>query len=213
MVRSWSSGGGETSEWGLVILSPRGWLYRKIRVCSDEGFEARIRLWVWDFPRKTTKDHAKKYDGDRPYIGLPRIVWLVIEDLGGKIWIASYDASCWSMSFTARVMEYGCSAKVDELDDVLLGHDTVVKFEVPVCESHFVEVLHAVTDLAKDAVDFWTTHFAGHDHREEVVRSELHDLVIVAMVVNDIDGLDDIRVLERRADTELCGDLLLVLLF
>ena len=33
------------------------------------------------------------------------------------------------------------------------------------------------------------------------------------MVMNDVDGLDNIRMLEGGADTELCGDLLLVLLF
>ncbi len=36
-----------------------------------------------------------------------------------------------------------------------------VKFEIPACESHFAEVLYAVTNLVKKAVDFRTTHFAS----------------------------------------------------
>ena len=38
------------------------------------------------------------------------------------------------------------------------------------------------------------------------------DFIIVAMVIDDIDSFDDVRVLEGRAHAELCGDLFLVLL-
>jgi hypothetical protein len=71
----------------------------------------------------------------------------------------------------------GSGTKIDEFDDVLFGHDAVVKFEVTMSETYFVKILYAITNLAKDAIDLWTTHFSCHDDREEVVRSEFHDLV------------------------------------
>jgi hypothetical protein len=113
----------------------------------------------------------------------------------------------------AGVVEDGCGAKVDELDDVLRGHDTVVEFEVAVGEPHFVEVLYAVAYLTKDAVDLWATHLSGHDYGKEIKGCELHDLIIVAMVKDDIDGLYDVGVFEGGTDTEFGGDFLLVLLF
>jgi hypothetical protein len=76
----------------------------------------------------------------------------------------------------AWVMENGSCTKVDELDDVAFCHDAVVKFKISVSEAHFVEVFHTVAYLAEYAIDFWTTHFASHDDREEVERSKLHDL-------------------------------------
>jgi len=39
------------------------------------------------------------------------------------------------------------------------------------------------------------------------------DLIIVAMVVNDVDGFDDVCMLESRPYAELSGDLFLVLFF
>jgi hypothetical protein len=43
--------------------------------------------------------------------------------------------------------------------------------------------------------------------------TEETDFIIVAMVENDIDSFYDVGVLEGGANTELCGDLFLVLLF
>ena len=76
----------------------------------------------------------------------------------------------------AWVVENGSCTKVDELDDVALCHDAVVKFEISVSEAHFVEVFYTVAYLAEYAIDFWTTHFTSHDDREEVKGSKLHDL-------------------------------------
>ena len=37
----------------------------------------------------------------------------------------------WRVNLTAGITEYNCSAKVEELGDVLLRRDAVVKFEIP----------------------------------------------------------------------------------
>lgn len=110
-------------------------------------------------------------------------------------------------------MEDSSSTKVDKLYDVVVCHDAIIQFEIAMCEAHFVKVFYAIANLAEDTVNFGTTHFAGHDDREEIKRSKLHDLIIVAMVEDDVDCFYDIGVLEGGAYTEFSGDLFLVLLF
>jgi len=109
-------------------------------------------------------------------------------------------------------VEDGSSAKVDQFDDIRLGHDAVVEFEVTVRKSDGVEILDAVAYLTEYAVDLWPTHLARHDDAKEIKRRIFHDLIVMTMITNDIDGLNDIGVFESRTDTKLCGDLLLVFL-
>jgi hypothetical protein len=67
----------------------------------------------------------------------------------------------------ARIVEDSGGAKVDELEGIVYGHDTVVEFEVTMHEAHLVEVFDAITDLAKDTVYLWAAHFARQDNTEE----------------------------------------------
>jgi hypothetical protein len=73
-------------------------------------------------------------------------------------------------------MKDSCGTKVDKLYDVVVCHDAIIEFEVAMSEAHLVEVLYAIAHLAEDTVYFWTTHFSGHDDREEIKRSKLHNL-------------------------------------
>ena len=130
---------------------------------------------VGNFPREAAEEHAEEDDGETPYVCFPWIVGLVVEDFGGEIGIAAYNASCRSVRL-AGIMEDGGGTKVDELYSVVVCHDTVIEFEVAVCEAHLVEVFYTIAHLAEDAVYFWATHFAGHDDREEIKRSKLHNL-------------------------------------
>jgi len=67
----------------------------------------------------------------------------------------------------ARIVEDSGGAKVDELEGIVCGHDTVVEFEATMCEAHLVEVFDAITDLAKDTVYLWAAHFARQNNIEE----------------------------------------------
>jgi hypothetical protein len=94
-----------------------------------------------------------------------------------------------------------------------------------------VQILDTVADLPEHAINLWATHLAGHDHAEEVIWRIFHDLeeleigivyqvavdkstdlIVMAMVTNNVDRFDDIRVFECRTDAKFCGDFLLVLL-
>jgi len=75
-----------------------------------------------------------------------------------------------------------------------------------------MQILDTITDLPKHAINFGTRHLARHDHAEEIIWCVFHNLVVMAMITDDIDGLNDIGVFESRADTKLCGDFLLVFL-
>lgn len=110
-------------------------------------------------------------------------------------------------------MEDGSCAKIDKFDNVVGGHDTVIKFEVTMGEADRVEVVNAFANLAEDAVDLRTAHLLRHDNTKEVVGSILHHLIVVATIADDVDSFDDITMLECGTNTKFCGDLLLVLLF
>lgn len=126
----------------------------------------------------------------------------------------------------ARICKDDCGAKVDEFDNIATGKDAVVEFEVAMGETEGVEISNTVADLAKDTENLWAKHLGGHDDGEEVIRSVLHDLlelrwapgaqgdtylVVVAMIADDVDGLDDIDVLEASANAKLGAHFLFVL--
>jgi hypothetical protein len=78
----------------------------------------------------------------------------------------------------SRVMEYSSCAEVDKLYDIIGAHYTIVEFQIAVRYANFMEIFYAIANLAKDAVNFRTAHFARHDDGEEVVRSKFHDLEV-----------------------------------
>lgn len=166
--------GATDREFGIGPWGSRRRFDGKVGVGSDKGFEAGVRSFG-NFPREAAEEHAEEDDGETPYVCFSRIVGLVVEDFGGEIGIAAYDASGRSVRL-AGIMEDSGGTKVDKLYDVVVCHDTIIEFEVAVSEAHFVEVFYAVAHLAEDTVDFWTTHFARHDDREEIKRSKLHNL-------------------------------------
>ena len=73
-------------------------------------------------------------------------------------------------------MKHGRGAKVDEFDNIILGHHTVVQFEIPVREAHPMQVMNAIDDLPENAVNLLSRHLSGHDHAEQIIWSILHDL-------------------------------------
>jgi hypothetical protein len=66
--------------------------------------------------------------------------------------------------------------------------------------AHRVQILDSRDDLLEDAVDLWTSHLATHDNTEQVVFAVLHDLVVVTIVRNDIDCLNNVGVMQSRAN-------------
>jgi hypothetical protein len=71
----------------------------------------------------------------------------------------------------------------------------------------------AVTYLSKDAKDFWTEHLGRHDDGEEVIRGIFHDLVVMTVIADDVDGFDDVDMLQASPDAEFCSYLFLVFAF
>lgn len=76
----------------------------------------------------------------------------------------------------AGVCKDDCGTKVDELDDVAAGEDTVVEFKIPMGETQRVEIGHTAAYLTKDTIYLWTKHLGGHDDGEEVIWGIFHDL-------------------------------------
>lgn len=194
----------------------------------DKTLVARVDLGIGNLPWKAPKDHAHENDGDAPDVRLAGIILGRMEDLWGEVWVRADDARGESEGL-AGIMKNGRSSKVDQFDNVIGSHDAIVQFEVAMCETHSMEIVDRIANLAKYTVDFWTTHAAGHYDAKEVIGGVLHDLwessagpetvcrathlVIVAVVRDNVDSVYNVCVFESAADAKLCGDLFLVLLF
>lgn len=156
----------------------------KIGMSMYKSSEAGVCLGIRDLPWEAPEDHAHENDCHTPDIGLSGVIGVVVEDFGGKIRVAADNARCRGVGF-ARIVEDGGSAEINELDDVVMGHDAVVELKIAVGKAEFMEILDAVADLAKHTVDFRTTHFARHDYIEEVKGSILHDLGEMNVMLRD----------------------------
>ena len=74
-------------------------------------------------------------------------------------------------------MKHGRGAEINEFDDIGLGHHAIVQFEIPVCESHPMEVIDTIDNLPENAINFWPGHLSGHDDTEQIKRRIFHDLL------------------------------------
>lgn len=79
----------------------------------------------------------------------------------------------------SRVVEYRCCTEINQLDDIIGGHDAIVELEITVGKTHFVEVVDAIDNLPEYTVNLGSRHLARHDDREQIVRRILHDLPLV----------------------------------
>lgn len=91
----------------------------------NEGPKTGIGFRIGDFPWEPSEDHAHENDGYAPNIRLSGIIGLAGEDLRGEVGITTDHTAGRRMSFT-RVMEYGSGAEINELDDIVWGHYTIV---------------------------------------------------------------------------------------
>ena len=74
-------------------------------------------------------------------------------------------------------MEDGSCSEINQFDDVTVCHDAVIKLEVPMGQTEFMEVLHTVAYLAENAVNLRSRHHSGHDDAKKVIRGIFHDLI------------------------------------
>lgn len=121
----------------VAVLGLWGRLQGQIRVSVNECPETWIGFRIGNFPWEPSENHTHENDGYAPDVRLSWIIRLVDKNLWGEIWIATDDASSRSMCF-ARVMEYGSSAEINELDNIVRSHDAIIKFEVTMSKAHFV---------------------------------------------------------------------------
>lgn len=108
------------------------------------------------------------------------------------------------------VAEYNGTAKVDDLHDAVLVDNNVIKFEISVSQAHAVQVGDTTQDLKGAAGDFISRHLARHDNGEQVKGTVLHDFEPAALFVNDVNGLNDVSVVQGGAYAELSRDLFVV---
>jgi hypothetical protein len=103
-----------------------GRLKRQVRMSVKKGPETRVGFRIGNLPWEPSEDHAHENDGDAPDISLSGVIRLASEDFRGEVWIAADDAGGRSMSFSG-IMKYGGRSEINKLDDMIWGHDAVVK--------------------------------------------------------------------------------------
>jgi hypothetical protein len=141
----------------------------------NKGPKAEIGFRIGNFPWEPSEDHTHENDGYAPNIRLPRVIRLTAENFRREVGVTADHTSGWSVGFTG-IMKNGSSTEINELDDVVWGHDAIIKLEVTVGKAHFVKIFYTVTNLTKYAVDLRAAHLCRHDDAEEIKRSVLHDL-------------------------------------
>lgn len=66
-------------------------------------------------------------------------------------------------------------------------------------------------DLQRSTCYLFFAHLSRHDNRKKVERRVFHNFVPFAFLLNNIHSLDDVAMVQRGPDTELCCDFLVVL--
>lgn len=76
-----------------------------------------------------------------------------------------------------------------------------------------MEVLDTLKNLFETTLDLARAHAAASDGSVEITtRTVLHDLApVLVLILDEVDGLDDVRVVEGRGDAEFSSEFLDIL--
>lgn len=88
--------------------------------------------------------------------------------------------------------------------------EEVLRLDVTMCDTLVVEVLNPSENLPETTFHLRWGHATSLDRSIEITaRAELHDFApMQSLVLNEVHGLDDVDVMERRRDAELRRELL-----
>lgn len=112
-----------------------------------------------------------------------------------------------NLSLEGKLADHG-TTKVDDLDDTVFVHDTVVQLQISVSNAHLVQIGNALDHTVKAAGNLVAAHVTLHHGREELVLSVFHHLIEAIVLLDDVNGLDDVGVVESGPQGVLSHDLL-----
>ncbi len=92
--------------------------------------------------------------------------------------------------------------------------EKILRLDITMGNTLTVQIRDAGEDLLEAALDLAGRHATALDGRIQVTAwAELHDLApVLVLVLDEIDGLDDVHVMQRRRYAELRGEFLDILL-
>lgn len=105
------------------------------------------------------------------------------------------------------------ATKIDNLHNTLITDNDVVELQVPMREAHTMQVGDTIEDLQEAASNLLPRHPASHDNGKEVKGRILHDFEPAALFLQDVQGLNDVAVVESGSNAELGRHLFVVLPF
>lgn len=93
--------------------------------------------------------------------------------------------------------------------------EQILRFNIPMRDALAMQILHAHKQLLETALDLARAHLPLLDRGIQVAAGAvLHDFApVVLLVLHEVDGLDDVHVVQCAGDAEFCGELFDVFLF
>lgn len=92
---------------------------------------------------------------------------------------------------------------------MVINHN-VIKLQISMRQTHAVQVKDTTEDLQSAAGDLVARHLASHDDRKEIKGSILHNFEPVALLMDDVDRLDDVAVMKGRTDAKFSCNFLVI---
>ena len=162
-----------------------------------------VNIGARNAPWEAAEAHADVDDGKRPEIREARVVGRNgIMLLRGDIRVRAADAGGAVDPVGERIAENKGTAKIDNFEDTAGGHNQVVELEVAVSKARGVQVGEAFEGLAPETLDLHLREATSLDKGKKVVGSVLHDFKVRLVLLDKVQGLDDVVVLKRGADAK-----------
>ena len=177
--------------------------------------EKLILLPLGDAPQMAAGAHGHVDDAGGPDIDGAGIELAIDILLGGDVGRTAAQARRHVGLLLPGHAEALAVAEIGDLEGAPGRQQQVLGLEVAVGDAHLVHVLDPAHQLLEVAVGLDHVEPAGRQHQRVQIPAgaEFHDLAVVALgVLQQVEGVDDVGVPQRRGDAEFRRQALLVLL-
>ena len=178
-------------------------------------FEELIFVFHGHTPQMPPGPHGHVDDARRPDIDGPRVEFRVDVLFRSDVRGGAAQPHHHVCLLFPRHPEAFPIAKVGDLESTVGGKQQVLGFQISMGHSHLVKVFHSPHQLLEVAVGLDDLELSGgQDERVEITSgTKLHHLAVVPFrILQQIEGVDNIRMPEGRRDAEFRGQALLVFL-
>lgn len=173
-----------------------------VDTCSRRLLLLTIHLQAADHSENCRKPRAQGKDRIRQHLGRSVRGWECKQRT---------ELTCSHDNFILEgILKHDGASKVNDLHDAVLVDDDVVELEISMSQAHAVQICHTAEDLECAARNLISGHLASHDDSKQVITAVLHDFKPGAFLMDDVNGLDDVAVMQGGSYTEFGRDFFVV---